>query len=44
MKNFKKDQLSGKELQKLKGGNKMYKYLCESTEGYWTGTNCIWPK
>jgi bacteriocin-like protein len=46
MKNFKKNQLSNKELQNVKGGENDWerrrREMCESSGGYWTGTRCIW--
>jgi bacteriocin-like protein len=46
MKNFKNNQLSTKDLQKVKGGEteweKRRREMCESSGGYWSGYRCVW--
>jgi bacteriocin-like protein len=43
MKNFKKNQLSDKDLQNVKGGISR-EDRCIMSGGYWTGLRCIYPR
>ena len=42
MRNFKKNQLSDKELQNVKGGGSLMPLICETQGGVWLGDRCAY--